>query len=413
MPSSTLPAGRAALLLALLTLGFLLNSFDRSVVAVLLEPIGREFDASDTQLGLLSGLAFAVVYSISGLPIAAWADRGRPGVVLALGIIVWSLATAACGLAASFGWLLLARMGTAAGEAAGTPASHTLIATLFPADRRATALAVYAIGGPAGAALAGVLGGWGADTVGWRMTLVLAALPGLVLASALLLALPHERSPRTGAPATARLSWRETVQALWPNRAWRGLWLGSALHCMALFSAVSFNPAFLMRSHGWEASTAGVMIGLLGVAGAIGTFAGGWCADSLVRRTGDTRWTLRFAGLVTLASAPFQVIAYLAEAPLVTILTLPLAGLLGNAYLGPAYAAAQGFAPAAARTRSTAVLMLAMTLVGMGLGPLLTGFASDAMEAAAGARSLGYALLAAPALNVAAAAVFLAAAGRR
>ena len=403
-------------MLGLLTLGFALNSLDRSIVNVLLEPIGREFGASDTQLGLLTGPVFAVVYALSGLPIAAWADRGRHRTVLSLGLLFWSAMTAACGLAPAFLWLLVARMGVAAGEAAGTPASHALIAQVYPAERRATALSVYAIGAPAGVALAGLLGGHGAEYLGWRMTLMVAAIPGFLLAAVLLLVLdePRRNAAALGDALVARgLSWMETMRAMWPVRAYRHLWIGSALHCLALFSAASFNTAFLMRSHAWAAPAAGTLVGALGLAGAIGTFAGGWTADALNRRSGDQRWNLRIAAMTTLATAPFQCGAYLVGDAAWVIVLLPIAGLLGNAFLGPTYAATQAFSPPAARSRSVAVLMLAMTLIGMGLGPMIVGVTSDALDGVAGRDSLRYALLLAPICNVWAAAHFFAAARAR
>jgi len=391
---------RPHLVLGLLTLGFLLNSLDRSIISVLLEPIGREFGATDTQLGLLTGPVFAVVYAIAGLPIAAWADGGRHRTVLVVGVLFWSAMTAACGLAPAFAWLLLARMGVAAGEAAGTPASHALIAGTYVPERRATALSVYAIGAPAGVALAGFLGGHGHELFGWRTTLMLAAVPGVVLAAAMLIVL--EQPARLASNVAAQgLSWLQTVRAMWPMRPYRHLWIGSALHCIALFSASGFNTAFLMRSHGWSASVAGTLVGGLGIAGAFGTFFGGWCADWLIRRHGgDGVWNLRFAAMTTLLTAPFQCAAYLATDSAWVVLLLPFAGFLGNAFLGPTYAATQAFAPPAARSRAVAVLMLAMTLVGMGLGPLLVGATSDWLDEVAAVDSLRYALLLAPACNV-------------
>ncbi len=412
--SAALPrASRAHYALGLLTLGFTLNSLDRSILSVLLEPIGREFGASDTQLGLLTGLVFAVVYALSGLPIAAWADRGRHRSVLALGLLFWSAMTAACGLAPAFLWLLAARMGVAAGEAAGTPASHALIANYYPPERRATALSIYAIGAPAGFALAGILGGHGYQHFGWRATLMLAALPGFLLAVVMLLTLEEPQRRNLAAAVARPLSWLETMRAMWPMRAYRHLWIGSALHCIALFSAASFNTAFLMRSHAWSAPEAGTLVGRSRHRRCRGTFLGGWCADALNRRSGDQRWNLRMAAITTLLTAPFQCAAYLVTDATWLIVLLPLAGMLGNAFLGPTYAATQAFSPPDARSRSVAVLMLAMTLIGMGLGPLLVGMTSDALDGAAGRDALRYALLLAPFCNAWAAAHFFAAARSR
>jgi MFS family permease len=225
---------------------------------------------------------------------------------------------------------------------------------------------------------------------------------------------PRRQVIAAGDAAVVRgLSWLETMRAMWPMRAYRHLWLGSALHCIALFSAASFNTAFLMRSHGWGAPAAGTLVGALGLAGAIGTFAGGWSADALNRRSGDARWNLRIAAITTLATAPFQCAAYLVGDAAWVIVLLPLAGCLGNAFLGPTYAATQSFSPPESRSRSVAVLMLAMTLIGMGIGPMLVGMVSDALADSAGTDALRYALLLAPLCNVWAAAHFHAAARAR
>ena len=211
MSAASSPVTRRRVLLALLTTGFLLNSLDRSIVAVLVEPIAREFGASDTQLGLLTGFAFGLVYSICGLPLASWADRGRHRIVLGLGMLFWSVMTAACGLAPAFLWLLFARMGVAAGESAGTPASHALIAKAFPADRRSTALSIYGIGAPAGAAIAGLLGGYGAEAFGWRATLMVAAVPGVVLAFGAAVRAARTRRSIHAPNPSERISWRATI----------------------------------------------------------------------------------------------------------------------------------------------------------------------------------------------------------
>jgi predicted MFS family arabinose efflux permease len=391
---------RSHYMLALLMLGFTLNSVDRSILSVLVEPIRREFGTTDTQIGLLTGLAFAVVYSLCGLPIATWADRGNRRNVLATGILFWSLMTAACGLAPAFLWLLFARMGVAAGEAAGTPVSHALIADLYPREQRATALSIYGIGAPAGVALAGLLGGHGIEWLGWRMTLMLAAIPGLVLASVLLLT--TDEPPRHGITDAKQsaITWRAALGELWPSRVFRHLWVACALHSIALFSGNTFNTAYLMRTEGWSASSAGELIGMVGAAGAAGTFAGGWLADQLARRTGDRRWVLRIAGLTTLATVPFQCLAYLLPDVASLSVMLTLTGLFGYGFLGPAYAAAQAEAKPHARARVAALLVLAITIVGMGVGPLLTGVLSDALLPTAGNEALRYALLLAPAMNL-------------
>jgi MFS family permease len=292
-------------------------------------------------------------------------------------------------------------MGVAAGEAAGTPVSHALITDLYPQQQRATALSIYGIGAPAGVALAGLLGGHGVEWLGWRMTLMLAALPGLVLASVLLLTTEEPARAPTTARAAASLSWLAAIREIWPSRLYRHLWFGCALHSIALFSVSSFNTAFLMRTGGWSPGLAGEALAAIGAAGAVGTFAGGWLADALARSRGDRRWTLGVAALTTLFTVPFQIAAYLLPEPAAAVAALlALAAFFGYGFLGPAYAAAQSVAQAHTRARAAALLVLAITIVGMGVGPLLTGVLSDAFAPIAGRDALRYALLLAPAANL-------------
>ena len=164
--------------LAVLLAGYTLSSFDRSVLNLLLEPIRIEFGASDAQLGLLSGLAFAFFYSTLSIPIATLADRWSRRKVLALSILLWTLMTALCGAAGSFAVLLLARVGVGMGQSGASPTSHSLIAGYFPPQRRATALGIFTLGAAAGSMLAGLFGGWGASMLGWRTT-ALRRAPGL------------------------------------------------------------------------------------------------------------------------------------------------------------------------------------------------------------------------------------------
>ncbi|MET0292963.1 MAG: MFS transporter, partial [Steroidobacteraceae bacterium] len=395
MSAASNSPGYRFLLLALLTAGFALNSLDRSLIAVLLVPIGREFNATDTQLGFLTGFVFAIVYTVAGVPTAAWADRGKHRIVLGIGMLLWSVMTAACGLAPAFIWMLLARMGVAAGESVGTPTSHALLSQAWPAARRSTALALYGGGAPAGAALAGILGGYGSAWLGWRGSLLVAAVPGIIIALIILFVLrdPVNTDARTQA---VTLSWRDTLQTLVSNTAYRHLWFGAALHCMSLFGTLSFATAFMMRIHGWQIGAAGALVSALGIAGTFGTLGTGWISDSLVRRFGDARWTLRVSALTALLAVPLQCVAFLASNAYWPMVLIPLASMIANGFIGPTYSAAQSFAPPAARSRSTVVLMLAMTLAGMGTGPLAIGMLSDALHDVAGNDALRYALLLSP-----------------
>ena len=387
--------------LGVLTLAYLLNSLDRSIMGVLLEPIGREFGASDSQLGLLSGLAFAACYSTLAIPVAAWADRTSRRNVLACAILLWSVMTALCGLAGSFAFLLLARMGTGAGEAGGNPPSHSLIADYFTPERRATAFAIFALGAPAGAMLAGLLGGHGNELLGWRTTMILAGLPGLLLAPLIFMTVAEPGQKLTAAARAAQaLPLKAVALHLWQRRSFRHLCIACSLHSVALYSAASFNTAYLMRSHGWGTADAGKLVALVGAAGLLGTFLGGFLSDRLATRSRDARWHLWVPGVATLVLIPFQFVVYLSPGDLWVILVFPLCGLLGLMFFCPSFAMVQALAAPRMRAVAASVLLFAKAMVGMGLGPLLVGVTSDLLAPMTGQHSLRYALLLAPVFNL-------------
>jgi MFS family permease len=183
--------------LGLLLVVYVFNFLDRQILTILLEPIKQEFALSDAQLGLLGGLAFAFFYTLLGIPIAMWADRGTRTKIIALALFIWSLMTAVTGLATSFATLLLARIGVGIGEAGGSPPSHSLLAAYFPPERRGMALGVYAAGIPIGSAIGALAGGWIGATLGWRTAFMVVGLPGVLLALVVLLTL-RERGRQRG-----------------------------------------------------------------------------------------------------------------------------------------------------------------------------------------------------------------------
>lgn len=387
--------------LAVLLASYTMNSLDRAIIAVLLDPIGREFNVSDTQLGLLTGLAFAAVYSILGIPVAAYADRTSHRGVLAASILVWSVGTMLCGLAGGFAWLLLARAAVAAGESGATPSSHSLIADHFPQQGRATAIAVFSLGAPLGAALAGLWGGYGNEILGWRMTIVVAGLPGLLLAPLVWWKIhepPRARVPvsRIGATAAFITAARHLLQ----RRSFFHLFLACSIHGMSNYGTTTFNATFLIRSYGWDTSRAGQVIALLGIIASAGAFLGGFMADRLSQRTNDSRWLLWVPALATLGSVPLHAASYLTTDTTLVLTMLPMASLLSTMFFGPAFSVGQALTVAGARAMVASVLLFGMTMVGLGLGPLLIATISDGIAPVAHEHSLRYALLLAPLVNI-------------
>ncbi|MBT5602472.1 MAG: MFS transporter, partial [Gammaproteobacteria bacterium] len=172
--------------LGILFVGYVVNFVDRSILAILLEPIKHDLALSDSELGLLGGLAFALFYATLGIPIAALADRWSRVKVLAISMMIWSVMTALCGMASSFLTLLMTRIGVGIGEAGASPPSHSLISDYFPIESRATALSIYALGIPFGSMVGNFVGGWGAEELGWRMTFYLVGVPGVLIAMLIL-----------------------------------------------------------------------------------------------------------------------------------------------------------------------------------------------------------------------------------
>jgi MFS family permease len=386
--------------LTLLFVAYLVNAIDRSpVLAVSLQSIKNEFGLSDAQLGLLTGVPFALFYSTIGIPLAAWADRSSRRSLLALAIGVWSAMTALCGAAVNFGTLFLARAGTAIGEAGGSPPSHSLVSDYFPKGERGLAFSLLALGAPIGTSVGNYIAGQSVQALGWRSTFVLVGLPGILLA--LLVRATVTEPPRGFADGVAGSAATRTppppimdaVRALWSRAAFRHLSLAAALHSVVWYASGAFNAAFLMRSHGMNAAQAGSWLTLFSAVGVLGTFLGGHAADRLSARTADRRWYLWVPAIATLGMVPFQFAAYLPSDRVVAFPFFAVMMLLAAVFFGPSFAMTQALAPLRMRSMATALVFFVQTLIGYGLGPLAAGRISDALLPTAGSDALRYALV--------------------
>jgi len=386
--------------LGVLFLAYVANTIDRSsVLAVSLQAIKLEFGATDTQLGLLGGIAFALFYSTLGIPIAAMADRTSRRNVLALAVGLWSAMTALCGLAVNFVMLFATRIGTGIGEAGGSPPSHSLISDYFPKSRRGTAFSFFALGVPVGTMLGNSFAGWGNQHYGWRATFIMAGVPGVILALLArftILEPPRGFSdgvrPDPAASAAPRIL--DALGFLWRRSSFRHLSLAAALHSVAWYASGAFNATFLIRSHHMTAGEAGNWLALFAGIGALGTALGGYAADRLSVRTSDRRWYMWTPGVATLAMIPFQFFAYLM--PNLRLVLPSFAGMmfLAAVFFGPSFAMTQALATLRMRSVATSLLLFVQTLIGLGLGPLLTGMISDYLAPSSGTNSLRYALVA-------------------
>jgi MFS family permease len=393
--------------LILLTVGYVINTMDRSqILAASLQAIKKEFAASDTQMGVLTGVPFAVFYSVMGIPIAAWADRSSRRMVLALAVGSWSAMTGIFGLAVNYAMLFAARVGTAVGEAGGSPPSHSLISDYFSKSRRGTAFAIYALGVPIGSSLGAWFGGWGNQHLGWRNTFILAAVPGIALS--VLMWLTIKEPPRGLADGVSRGAgdrapvpgMLEVLRTLWQKHSFRHLTLAAALHSVVWYASSAFNNAFLQRSHQMTAGEAGNWIALLSAIAGGGTFLGGLLADRMSARRNDRRWYLWVPGIATLLCVPFQFLAYLS--PDRSVFLPSFVGLMFMAamFFGPSFAMTQALATLRMRSVATSLLLFIQTLIGYGLGPSITGYVSDALKDSYQQDSLRYALVIIGVVNV-------------
>jgi predicted MFS family arabinose efflux permease len=399
--------------LGALTVCYVINTMDRSqILAASLQAIKKEFGASDFQMGVLTGIPFALFYAFMGIPIAALADRSSRRNVLAFAVATWSAMTAVFGLAANYTMLFAARVGTAIGEAGGSPPSHSLISDYFSKSRRGTAFSIFALGVPIGTSLGAALGGWGNQTLGWRMTFVLAGVPGLVIA--LLLWLTVKEPPRGLSDGVSRATDRapvpgmfEVLRTLWQRTSFRHLTLAAALHSVVWYASGAFNNAFLQRSHQMSVSEAGYWIAILSAIAGFGTFFGGFAADRLSIRFKDRRWYMWVPGIATLLCVPFQFLAYLSPDRAVVLPSFVGLMLMAAVFFGPSFAMTQALATLRMRSVATSLLLFIQTLIGNGLGPSMTGLISDRLAPSFQQNSLRYALVAIGIVNVWAAVHYL------
>lgn len=382
MPS-TRPDGRRSYALAVLLVIYTCNFIDRSIVNILGQAIKTDLGLSDGQLGLLSGISFAILYSTLGIPIARLAERRNRVAIIAISLALWSAATAACGLATGFATLFLARVCVGIGEAGCSPAAQSLISDYYPPERRATALAIYSLGLPLGMLFGAVAGGWLAQSFGWRAAFAVVGLPGLLLALATWLTV---REPPRGAydphPASAATpSLAAVVRQLLARPAFIHLLIGVTLAAFGLYGGSTFFVPFLLRGDfGLDLAGAATGYGLfVGIAAALGVALGGVLTDRAGKR--DRRMYAAIPGIGFLLAAPlFAAAALQADLAMVAMLVaLPL--VLQHLFFGPTYAITHNMVEARMRASATALLFLPATLLGLGFGPPFVGWLSDLIAA--------------------------------
>ncbi len=395
-PAPMVSRGYANYVLVLLALVYVVSFIDRQILAMLMEPIKQEFGVSDTAMGLLTGFAFVAFYTLAGIPIARLADRASRKRIIAVSLAVWSLMTAAAGLAQNLATLVVTRMLVGIGEAGCNPSAHSLIADYFPPRRRATALSVYACGVYVGSALAFLAGGWVLARYDWRTAFFLAGLPGLLLAVVVALTLrelPRGHAEGHRAVAASQPSFGEGLRYLLTRRAYVLIVLGTAVQSISGYAVITWGATFLARTHGMSWSDIGVSLGwIIGVAGTAGALLGGRLADWMGSR--DARWYMRLPALQVFLAVPFAAGFALLPQPSQSLACFVPYYALGAMYVGPMFAMVQGLVELRMRATAAAILLFVANMVGLGLGPLLIGILNDHVFGAAhGAGAIRYSML--------------------
>lgn len=365
--------------LLLMTLTYTSSFMDRTILSIIQNPIKQELQLSDTQLGLLGGFAFALFYSTLGIPVARLAERMDRRWLISVSLVIWSIATAASGLAFGFVSLFLFRVAVGVGEAGASPPAHSLITDFFRPAKRGTAFSMYSLGVPIGVLLGSVLGGYAAQQYGWRVTFAIFGLPGVLLALLIPWTIREPVRGRldTGQPTEQQAPAFSAVLKQFAERpALRYCVAGASVAAFAAYSILSFSAPFFIRTYQASLPEAGWFLGMTGgVSAGIGIFFSGMLTDRLARR--DRRWAVWAPAIGLLLATPIYIAGFLAPTKTMAMSILLIAPALQYMYLGPTMGLMHNMVTPRMRATATALLYLAVNLFGMGLGPTITGLLSD------------------------------------
>ncbi|TAJ74485.1 MAG: MFS transporter [Phenylobacterium sp.] len=421
-PAAVTPSYRRYALSLMLGI-YILNFLDRQVINILAEPIKQDLNLADWQIGMMSGLAFALFYTVLGVPIARFAEtRNRP-FIIAGALTIWSGFTALCGVAQNFVQLCLFRIGVGIGEAGCTPPAHSLITDYVPKSKRASALAFYSMGVPLGSLLGMAMGGVVADAFGWRVAFLVAGLPGVLFALVTFFTLRETRSRLKADVAAASAAQPRFGQAMKLLASKRTFWLlafAAALKSFISYGQAPFVASFFLRNHAEQVAALaasfnlqsvgflGLALGIIsGICGAISSVLGGWIADKT--SAGDVRNSLLAPALAVLVSVPVFILALQMDDARAGLAILIVPYLLNYFWYGPVYGTTQGIVPPNMRATAAAILLFVINLIGLGLGPLAVGLLSDYVAVGMGlgpAEGIRWALIIASCFGVLSAALF-------
>jgi MFS family permease len=374
--------------LALLLLAYIFNFLDRQILGILAGPIIADLKLTDAEFGAIAGIAFAILYSVLGVPLAMLADRTSRSRVIAGSLAVWSAFTALCGTATSFAQLFFYRLGVGVGEAGGVAPSYALIADYFPPERRARALAIFSLGIPLGLAAGTLIGAYLAAWIDWRAAFIAMGLAGILLAP-IFLYFVHDVPRAHSAPADLR-SLSRTFAILSAKPTFWLMALAASMSSLAGYGLALWTPSVLERSFGLDIVDRGQFLAsifLLG--GTTGVFAGGWLADRLGQA--DRSWYAKLPTIAWLITAPTFVLGLMAPNLWLAWLLLLIPNALNILWLGPVTTAVQHLVPQPMRSTASASFLLINNLIGLGVGPTLIGALSELFKERFGTEALRYA----------------------
>lgn len=367
---------KSYLVAALLGGSYGLNFLDRQLLSILAEPVKADLALSDTQLGLLSGLTFAVFYTLFGIPVAWLADRTNRVRIVVTACVMWSFFTTLCGFAQNFVQLALARVGVGVGEAGGSPPSYSIIADYFPPERRASAFAIYSLGVPLGTTAGAAFGGWIASTHGWRWAFIAIGAIGVAYALIILAVVREPARGQIDGRSAELVPLKTTLKSFLTNPVLRLTSLGAALSAFVGYAMLSWTPALLMRTKGMSLSDMAIYYSLAsGITAAIGMVLSGYLVDRLGQR--DSRMYGLLPAAAFLISVPFYIAGIHMESWQLALVFMAVPFTFYGAYLPPALAIVQNTVAPAERSTASAILLFFLGIVGLGGGPLYIGTISD------------------------------------
>ena len=379
-------------MLFLLTLVSTSNLLDRFVLSLAIEPIKQEFQLSDSQIGFLTGFAFALFYAVAGIPIARWSDRGNRNTIVAITTGLWSAMVALSGLVSNYFQLLCMRIGIAVGEAGCWPPAQSLIAEYFSRAERPQATAIYTMAGPLAVLLGYFGGGWLVEYFGWRMTFIVMGTPGVLLAILVKLTLREPRLAKGKPEVVEQPSFQHVLSTLGKQQTFRCIVIA---FCAAYFfgaGIVLWMPTFFMRSHGMEVGEVGTWFALTwGGFGFLGTYLGGVLASRYA--AGKEALQMRGCALVFVVSSLLYPMFFLASNKYQAIALMAALAFVFALVNGPVFSSIQSLVSDRMRSMAIALIFLLANLIGYGMGPLAVGALSDLLAPIYGLESLRYASL--------------------